>query len=274
MARLSISEAWSETASFVKREGRLLFPLAFMLVALPVAVLQAFTPTPPAPDQPPPAGLWLLLLPITLVASMVGNLAISYLALRPGVSVGEAIAHGGRRFFSLLGAVLILSIVGIALALVVATIVVALVPGAASGGGVPTPATAAAMLILMLLMLPVVVYVSARLMVMTPLAAAESVGPIAIIRRSWKLTAGHGLKLVAFILLVGLTYVVGTAAIQIVAGLVILVFAGPPQPGSLGALLLIIIMAGVNTAVGPYLTSLIARVYAQLAPTDRSALLA
>ena len=274
MARLSISEAWSETAAFVKREGRLLFPLAFMLVALPVAVLQAFTPAPPAPDQPPPAGLWLMLLPITLIASMVGNLAISYLALRPGISVGEAIGHGARRFLSLLGAVLILSFAGIALALVIAMIVVALVPGAASGGAVPTPATAMAMLILMLLLLPVVVYVSARLMVMTPLAAAESVGPMAIIRRSWGLTSGHGLKLVAFILLVGLTYVIGTAAIQIVAGLVILVLAGPPQPGSLAALLLIIVMAGVNTAVGPYLTSLIARVYAQLAHTDRSALLA
>ena len=272
MANLSISTAWDETLAFVRREGRLLFPIAFMLVALPVAVMQAFTPAAPAPDQPPPAGIWLLLFPLSIAVSMVGNLAISYLALRPGTSVGESISQGARRFLPLFGALVLLAIAGSLLAFALAIIVVMIVPGAAAGsaGGVPSAAFATAVMLIVVLMLPAFVYFSARLLPMTPLAAVEPVGPIGIITRAWALTRGHALKLAGFILLVGLVYLVGASAIQVVAGIVIGLLAGPPEPGSLAALLLIIIMAGVNTVFGPYLTSFIARIYAQLAPSSPS----
>jgi hypothetical protein len=272
MANLSISTAWDETVAFVRREGRLLFPIAFMLVALPVALMQAFTPAPPAPDQPPPAGLWLLLLPLSVAVSMVGNLAISLLALRPGTSVGESISQGARRFLPLFGALVLLAIGGGLLIFLLAFVVVAIVPGAAAGaaGGVPNPAAAAAILLVLALMLPLVIYFSARLLPMTPLAAVERVGSIGIIARAWALTRGHALKLAGFILLVGIVYLVGAGAIQAVAGILIALAAGPAEPGSLSALLLIIVMAGVNTLFGPYLTSLIARIYAQLAPSDPS----
>lgn len=272
MANLSISTAWEETLAFVKREGRLLFPIAFMLVALPVAVMQAFTPAAPAPDQPPPAGLWLLLLPLSVAVSMVGNLAISLLALRPGTSVGESISQGARRFLPLFGALVLLAIGGGILVFVLAVVVVMIVPGAAAGsaGGAPNPAAAAAILLTLVLMLPLVVYFSARLLPMTPLAVVERLGPIGIITRAWALTRGHALKLVGFILVAFIAYLIGAGAIQAVAGILIGIASGPAEPGSLSALLLIIVMAGVNTLVGPYLTSLIARIYAQLAPSDPS----
>src|SRR5262245_35479401 len=104
MAQLSITTAWNETVEFVKREGRLIFPLAFMFVALPSALLEVLAPAPPLPGQLPEPGAWALLLPVILVTSLIGNLAISYLALRPNTSVGEAISRGARRFLSLFGA--------------------------------------------------------------------------------------------------------------------------------------------------------------------------
>ncbi len=272
MANLSISAAWDETVAFVRHERRLLFPLAFMLIALPVALMQAFTPAPPAPDQPPAAGLWLLLIPISLAASMIGNLAISYLALRPGTAVGESISQGARRFLPLLGAVLMVGVAGIVLLFLDAMIAVMLVPGALEGaaGGVPTEAMGFAILLAVLLLLPPLIYFSARLLPMTPLAAVEPVGSFRIIARAWELTRGHGLKLVGFVLLIGLTYGIVTTAIESVAGILIRMLVGPLEPGSLAALLVIILMAGVNTVIGPYVTSLIARIYAQLAPHDPS----
>ena len=101
MANLSITAAWEESVAFVRREGRLLFPVSFMLIALPVAVTEALTPA-SAAGQPPAGGAWLVLFPVALLLSAIGNVAITSLALRPGISVGEALRHGAARLPALL----------------------------------------------------------------------------------------------------------------------------------------------------------------------------
>src|SRR5688572_25228939 len=106
MARLSITTAWNESAEFVRREARLLFPVAFLLVSLPGLVLQLAMPA-VEPGQATPPGPWLALLPVALSLGLIGTLAISFLALRPGASVGEALQRGLRRFLFLLGASLL-----------------------------------------------------------------------------------------------------------------------------------------------------------------------
>lgn len=273
MAKLSITTAWNETAGFVAREGRLLFPLAFMLIALPVALMSAFTPTPAGPGELPGAGLWLLLLPLAAIASMVGNIAISYLALRPGTSVGEAISRGGARFAMLLAAAILLGLAGAVALFFIAMIVMLIVPGAMAGAqsGVPTPAVASATFLMVALLLPLLIYFGARLMVMTPVAAAEEGGPLTLMKRSWQLTAGNVWKLVGFILLVAIAVGILGAAIESVVGLAAGLLIGPLAPGSLSALIVILVMAGVNTVVGAYLATLVARIYAQLAGTAGAA---
>jgi len=266
MATLSISTAWNETTEFVKREGQLLFPLSFMLLALPVALMEALMPAAPTPNEAPEPGLWMLLVPIVLIASIIGNLAISRLALRPGTSVGEAISHGARRLPVMLAVAILLAIAGGLLFVVFATLVVMIVPGAAASAtaGVTNAALGTAVLILMVLIAPVMLFFSARLALMTPAAAAEAGGPFAVMGRSWALTRGHTGKLMAFVFLLGITYMIVSFVIQTIAGLAILALAGPPTPGSFSALLITLVMAGVNTIATPYLASLIARVYAQL----------
>lgn len=267
MASLSVTQAWNETAEFVKRESGLLFPLAFMLIALPLALMEVFTPVPAAPGEMPPAGLWLLLFPIAMVASLIGNVAISHLALRPGVSVGEAIGRGARSFPSLLGAFLLLMIAAAIAFFVVTMIMVMIVPGAIADAqsGAVTGAIATATLLTLLAMLPLMLFFWARLMLMTPVAAAEQAGPIALIARSWALTRGHALKLVGFMLLVLILVMVVSLAVQAVAGLLFALVAGPPEPGSTSRLLVTLVMAGVNTVITACLTSFIARIYARLA---------
>lgn len=272
MANLSITAAWNETAEFVKRESRLLFPIAFMLIALPVAVMEALTPDPAGPGRLPEQGTWTLLVPLVIVASMVGNLAISYLAIKAHISVGEAIGRGARRFLPLLGAFLLLSLAGAILFLIAAMVAVLLVPGAMSdaAAGAQSPALARAVVLSVLLLLPVLIFFGARLMLVTPVAANEQGGSFAILRRSWTLTAGFVWKLIGFLLLIGILVGVLTTAIESVAGLLFALLAGPLRAGSLSKLLTILVMAGVNSVIGVYLASLIARIYAQRAGASTS----
>ncbi len=267
MATLSVSAAWNETAAFVARERRLLFPLAFMLTALPAALLDLVMPPPPAPGQLPQAGLWLAAVPLTFIAAMIGNIALSVLSLRPGLSVAEALGRGLRRFPILLAVVLLLMIAGALLLFVAAMVAVLVTPGAldAAKSGVPTPATGTAALLMLAIVLPALLYVGARLTVLTPLAANEDSGPLAMIGRSWRLTAGYVWRLIGFLVLAGLLVGVLSTAVQSVAGLLSALILGSIAPGSPGALLVILVMLVVNTVIGAYLAVLIARIYAQLA---------
>jgi hypothetical protein len=267
MANLSITQAWNETAEFVQREAGLIFPISFLLLALPNALLEAFTPAPAVPGQAPAAGLWLLLVPALIVASLIGNIAISYLALRPGASVGEALRRGARRMLPLLAAGILIAIAFIVLFFVFAIIAVMLIPGAmtaAQQGGAPTPAMVTAVVIVFVAILPVALYFLARLLLVTPIAAAESAGPFGMMGRSWSLTAGFVWKLIGFLLLVGILVGVLTAAIRAVAGILFALVAGPLDPGSTSAWLVIVVMSLVNMVIAAYLPSLTARIYAQL----------
>ncbi|MDQ8755473.1 hypothetical protein RCO27_04455 [Sphingosinicella sp. LHD-64] len=271
MANLSVTTAWNETTAFVGRESRLLFPLAFMLASLPMAVVGAIMPQ-SGPNQAPEGGLWLILLPIALLVGLIGNLAISYLALRPATSVGEAIGRGLQRFLPLVGAVLLLMIAGAVLLLIVAIVTVMLVPGAATQGasGTPGPAMLAAIGLTMIILVPFLLFFGARLMPMTPVAAAENGNPFAILARSWALTSGHTLKLIGLLLLVGITVSILSFAVESIAGLAVMATVGSIQPGSTGAFLVQLVLAAMNMVVTAFVTVLIARIYAQLAGTDQA----
>src|SRR5580765_4017813 len=112
--RLSVSTAWDETAALAKRKAWRLFLIAFSLLSLPAAILRLIAPV-TAPGHLPEAGSWLLLVPIVTVASLIGAVAISRLALRPGEGAAAALAAGLRRCAPLLGAALLVGFAGAAL---------------------------------------------------------------------------------------------------------------------------------------------------------------
>ncbi|MEA3029058.1 MAG: hypothetical protein QOJ53_2436 [Sphingomonadales bacterium] len=258
MALLSISKAWEETADFARREARLLFPVAFLLMSLPGSILQAMAPV-TTPGKAPEAGLWLLFVPVAVVSSLIGGLAISYLALRPGASVGEALQIGLRRVLVLLGAALL---VGIAAAVLMIPLI--LIIALLAAPGVVPPALA---VIPILLMIPVLLLFWVRLILITPAAAAESIGPVALIRRSWQLTRGHYWRLLGFLLLVILVSLVVLMAVGAIGGILVYLVAGQPQPGSIAMFLVLLISALVQAVVSGLFTACIARIYAQLAGT-------
>jgi len=264
MVRLSISEAWSETAAFVKREGQLIYPIGFLLIALPGALLRTSVPV-MVPGQVPEPGLWLALLPIAIILTLIGNIAISRLALRPGTSVAESLQHGARRFVTLFLAALL---TGLAL-MVIALPLVFLLAAVAAVAGNPAIAAAGA-----ILFLPVFAFIWTRLILMTPIAAAEEGGPVAVIRRSWALTAGKFWTLLAFLALLVLVALVVSMAVGLIFGSIIILAAGQPLPGSLSAWLILTVSALVQALLSSVFAVVIARVYAQLAPPDRAGVFA
>ena len=138
-----------------------------------------------------------------MVLALLGNLAISYLAIRAGVSVREALTQAARRAPILLGAALLAGCAAVAFIILVTIVLGIVFAGAAmSSGGTPTPEQLASLsLSLVLVVLPVAIYFAARLAMMTPAAAAERGGPFSLISRSWALTKGHALKLIALIII-------------------------------------------------------------------------
>lgn len=259
MANLSVTGAWNETMAFMKRESGLVLPIAFLLVALPGALLQIVMPQ-PAAGEPPEAGLWLLLVPVVAVAGMVGSLAISWLALRPGTSVGEALQVGLRRFLMLFLATLL---VGCGFLLLLVPLLLLAGGGAALGGGDPGALVGAALLALLVFAV-VAVALWVRLMLMTPVAAVEKAGPIEIIRRSWALTAGHFWKLLGLVLLLLVAALVLVMVVAMVAGIILFALAGPPDPQSLSMILITIVSSLLQAVLGAIFAVLVARIYAQL----------
>ncbi len=135
MATMSIGKAWQEAVAFVAREATLLFPVALLFVALPGLILQEMTPpelaawslAPTASTMPAvPASYWLGLI-VAVLLVWFGSLTLFALALRPGISVGEALRLGFHRLPVLIGTAL--AVIGALMVVVLA----ARVEGA--GGG-------------------------------------------------------------------------------------------------------------------------------------------
>jgi hypothetical protein len=271
--KLSITTAWNETAAFVKQEAGPLFLIAFGLMSLPSLILQAAAPklllgsmamtpgTPPDPARILAAlpMLLLLLIPILLL-SIWGHLTINMLALRRETVIGSAFAHAARRIPPLIGAWLIW-IAGVTV--LVVPIAALLVSGIKAGhAGLP------ALLLFALWLL--LVFVSIRLLMTTPVTAAETVGPVGILRRSWQLTSGHFWKLLGFLLLILIVFLVFAVVVGAVGGILVALMAGPPTPGSLASFAIQLITGILQAIFLTYFVVMIARIYAQLAGDSAS----
>ena len=262
MTKLSLNDAWNETAAFVKREWRLLAPIALLLNALPMAFASAMMPT-FTPQRGLEPGLWLLALPIAAFVGIIGNVAICWLAMSSGRSVGEGLKRGAARFLPLFALYLLVGL-GVGFLFIIVAILAGLMfpgfdpqapnPGALVGVG----------LLLVLIMVPILLYISVRLMMAAPVAAAEEGGPIAIAKRSLALTKPVFWPLLGFLVLTSILSVVIQTVVTTIAGIPVLLVAGPPTQGGISQVLLLLVGAAITTVVTVYLTTMVARIYLHL----------
>ena len=257
MSRLSLSKAWEDSKDIFSRDGTLLSAVALALLVLPEIVAGVVSP-PMAGSQS--AGGRLLALAMTFVG-VIGQLAIVRLAIGPSTTVGQAIAHGARRFPATLGA-LILLICAIALVLIPLLIILLLTGAIAMPvqGQPPPPSFSTVLLVIVIASL----FIAVKFIMTVPVASAEEAGPLAILKRSWRLTGGHYWPLFGVELLLLVAAVVLLLSAQFVGGAIAAAVGGGIEAFSVSALVLSAFM-GIAQAVFTVLASvMLARIYVQL----------
>jgi len=248
---LSLGTAWNETAALARRRWLFVFPVAFLLLSLPAAILQLLAPV-TAPGHLPEPGWWLLLVPAPFATSLIGALAISRSALTGGESVGTTLAASLKRFFPLFGAALLIGTGAGALTLAAALLAPAF----------PTPILWLPLLLALSVML---VFFWARLLLLTSTASVESAGPIRLIRRAWALGGGHASTLISVLIVVSIASLLALLVAGAVGGIIARLGPDLPQPDALAMLLVLIVSAMMQAVIGGLFTVFLARLYAQLA---------
>jgi hypothetical protein len=264
MRVVSLSRAWDESKGIIMHDGRLFASVALALVALPAVIEGVVSPR--GMDSSAPWWVDLVTIVTSLVA-LAGQLALIRLALGPSITVGGAIGHGIRRMpIYLLAVVLILAVLFVA-AIPFAVVLTLL--------GVPLPANgvpaAPAALVAALLYVALICFVAVRMLMSAPIASAEAAGPLAILRRSWDLTAGNWWRLFAFIVMIFVAAMVLAIAVRAASGLLVEVALGPARPMSTSALVVAIVLAVLNSVLTVVLAVMLARIYAQLAGSGEAA---
>jgi len=260
VADLSISRAWDESRDIFRRDGGLIASVALALIVLPQAVLGLFSPQQGVQSEPS-AAVQLLTLVVGLVA-LVGQLAIIRLAIGPSITVGTAIRHGVRRFPATFGAFLLL-----VLALVLVTVPVLLIFAVALGADLsqmqsrPDGPTAVLVLLLVLFILAI----SVRFTLLTSVATAEAIGPVAILKRAWALTRGNYWRLLGFLLLLIVAALVLLIVAALLGGFIARLISPDVEPLSLSALIIALFTAAAQGAFSILGSLMLARIYVQVA---------
>ena len=263
MAKLSISRAWDETRAILARDGKLLATVAAALFLLPQVLVGFATGQTSGADQP--GGIGVLLMSVAAIIGLVGQLAVVRMSLGQGISVGEAIGHGLRRALPFLLSLLLILVLFVVLFMITVMIlgaVGAIDMQAVASGGTPRPQDVG--LILLLVFIPFM-YVGIRLLVLAAVASEERLGPLAALRRSWALTGGNGWRLFGFIVIFIIGAVIVTAAVAMIAGLIVRLLVGSVDPFSAGALILALFGGLAQAAVTLVYVVMVSRIYSQLA---------
>lgn len=259
MSAISISSAWDDTKALLARDGRLFASVALALIVLPAVVMGVVDPRVNAGDAAP-AWFNVLIVIISLI-SLAGQLALIRLALGPSVTVAGAISHGfGRVVRYVLALILLfLATVGLTLpfAFAAAAMGMSIEPGT-------EPLVTGPILILILVYLLALLALATRFLMAMPVASIEEDGPLGLLKRSWALTAGHWVKLFAFLIIFLIGAAVVLLSVQMVIGSLTALMFGARGPMSLAALIESLVQAVATGIFSVLFTLMLARIYIQL----------
>lgn len=257
MATMSIGKAWEEAVAFVQRESSLLFPVALLFIALPSVILGEMTPPEltnwaasqnrgALPSIPASYGLAMLL---TALLIWFGSLALFALALRPGISVGEALRLSLARLPVLIGTSFVAG-GALVLALILLTLIGMVIASLSPSLLAPVLGVA---------MGAVLAFVGVRLVLLNPVVIDGREGVVASLKRSWRLTQGHFWQLLGLLALLTLLSLIASSAAQAVFGIIGRLVAGADGARLIGS----VAAAAVSTVVQVYMLVMLSRLYRQ-----------
>lgn len=260
MGKLSIGKAWEESVAFVSRENALLLPVALLFLALPSLILEQLMPSGlsiwlqaggKGAMPPVPPGFWVGAL-LSMILMWFGSLALFALALRPGISVGEALRLSIGRLPVLIGAALLIMAGIFTLVMLVALVAVVLSLLSKSLGAMLVALFSTALVV-------AAFFGGVRMILLNPVIIDGTHGVRASILYAWRLTQGHFWRLLGFFVLLVLLLAVVSSAAQAVVGVLAGIVAGPATAKLAGG----IAAALVTTVVQLYMLVMIARLYRQ-----------
>jgi hypothetical protein len=173
---LSAATIWTAMLAVLRADFWTLFAVAAPFTLMVDMVVAMFGPAPPKNQEELTLRVVLLLLVVPGLIAALAQLAVAHLVVQPGSGARGALAAAGSAW-PMLVAALLLSVVPTTLGFLLL-----LVPG---------------------------LYITARLYLMVPVAVMERPGPVALLRRSWALTADHGWTILWFLAL-AILFLLGT----------------------------------------------------------------
>lgn len=246
-ASVSIGTAWSEAAAFVRREKKLLAPLVLALMVVPATVSQLVQPNNPLVGA---GGFepWMGIALVTLLAMLVGQMAVSRLAMGWNGSLGEAIALAAKRLPATLAA-LILYFLCVGLLLFPMIVVLTLFGGAKLASVLPIVTVFAA---------------APRILLVPALAMDRRLGPWGLVKAAWRDSRGQYMRLLGFFMLFMVASLVFALAATSVVGSIATLALGRPEPMSVSRLTIALAGGLVQGVVATVYAAMIGRIVAQL----------
>lgn len=253
---ISMNQVWDDSISFIRKEASLLVPLALatLYVGDVVTTLAQGSATPAKPD----VGATIAMLAGT-IWSIVGQLSIVSLVLRPGQSVGEALGHGAVR----LGKVILIALMlGVIVALALTPVAVIAMANGADPAVPETMRQLPGWLSLVLLaVVGMLIWLGIRLSLMNALIVDENPGVFDALRRGFKLTGGIAARLSLVIILYALVLLVLGSAVKFVAGSLFALIGSALGSDFVAAVMTALVAAIVSSALALIATVFLATLY-------------
>lgn len=257
---LSIGKAWDDAKAAIAANRRLITPVSLGLILVP-AVVSAMVEPRTAPGVQPEAGPWMWIMLVMIIVMLAGQMAIVLLTNGWHGSVGEAIGRSARRLPTLILAALMVMVP----LLLILTVILAIIGFASGGDGQFSAASLSPTGWLVILIgFIVILAVGVRLLPLIVLVASEDIGPVAAIKRSFALTGGHFWKLLAFMLMATIAFLIVAAAAGAVIGSIVSLLLGRPEPWSVSLLLVALAAGLVQAAFITIYTAMLTRIATQL----------
>ena len=224
---ISMGNVWDRTTDFLGDHLSMIVPVALLAIVFPSALSTLIEPV--ARSGASAAVMVNLAALILGIVGIWGQLFVVALALQPGAGRSAAMRVAGARLLPLIGIIVILMLAVFALMLPVPIALIATGFDMRAAMINPQPSVSLAagwfITVYLIVLIPLMIFVTARLLLLTSVIVAERRG-IGAIRRSFALTRGMVWKIIGVTILYGIVVLVAMMAARTVFGSVLRIVLG------------------------------------------------